>query len=228
MPMPTVLVFDLDGTLIDSAPDMHGAVVRMLAEQGLPAISLDDVKPMIGDGSAMLLRRAFARAGRPLGDELPALMPRFMEIYEACAADLTRAYPAVPETLARLSAAGYRMAVCTNKPDEPTRIVLQALSLLPHFEVIVGGDSAPARKPDPRHLLAVLERLGASPEQAVMIGDGTNDLLTAAAAGVPAIHARYGYGLREPAAVAPLASIERFAELPDALRAAYAQPSSRG
>jgi phosphoglycolate phosphatase len=216
-PMPAILVFDLDGTLIDSAPDMHSAVQRMLAEHGLPPPSLAEVTAMVGDGSAKLLSRAFARAGRPLEGELKKLLPRFMEIYEACAADLTQPYPGVPETLARLQAAGHRMAVCTNKPDRATRTVLQALSLLPFFETIVGGDTAPARKPDPRHLLAVLDRLGAPPSQAVMVGDGANDLLTAAAAGVPAIHARYGYGLREAVAVEPLAAIDCFEELPEAL-----------
>jgi len=226
--MPAILVFDLDGTLIDSAPDMHRAVLRMLAEHALPPLSLAEVTAMVGDGSAKLLARAFAKAGRPIDRELPALLPRFMEIYEACAADLTRPFPGVPETLARLAAAGHRMAVCTNKPDGPTRTVLDALSLLPFFEAVVGGDLAPARKPDPRHLLAVLDALGAAPSDAVMVGDGTNDLLTAAAAGVPAIFARYGYGLREPVAVAPAATIDRFDALPDALRLAQAQPSSSG
>jgi phosphoglycolate phosphatase len=216
--MPAILVFDLDGTLVDSAPDMHRAVLRMLAEHDLPPLSLAEVTAMVGDGSAKLLARAFAKAGRPIDRELPALLPRFMDIYEACAADRTRPYPGVPETLALLQEAGHRMAICTNKPDGPTHRVLDALSLLRHFEVIVGGDSAPARKPDARHLLAVLQRLQATAADAVMIGDGSNDLLTAAAAGVPAIHARYGYGLRDPVAVEPLATIERFDALPGALR----------
>jgi phosphoglycolate phosphatase len=224
--MPTILVFDLDGTLIDSGPDMHRAVVRMLAEHGLPPLSLAEVTAMVGDGSAKLLARAFAKAGHPLDRDLPAL-PRFMEIYEACVADLTRPFRGVPETLALLQDAGHRMAICTNKPDRATRQVLEALSLLRHFEVIVGGDSAPARKPDARHLLAVLERLEATAGDAVMIGDGANDLLTAAAAGVPVIHACYGYGLREPVAVEPLATIERFDELPEALRLLEREPRSR-
>lgn len=215
--MPPLLVFDLDGTLIDSAPDLHRAVVAMLTEQGLPAISLADVTEMVGDGAAMLMTRAFARAGRPVGQDLTALLPRFLEIYEGCVADLTRPYPGVPETLALLRERGHRIAICTNKPDGPTRAVLGALELLPCFDAIVGGDSAPARKPDAQHLASVLDRMRTAPRDAVMVGDGTNDLLVAAAAGVPAIHARYGYGLRGPVDVAPVAAIDRFDELPAVL-----------
>jgi phosphoglycolate phosphatase len=124
----------------------------------------------------------------------------------------------VPETLALLRERGHRLAICTNKPDNPTRAVLEALALLPCFDAIVGGDTAPAKKPDARHLLAVLERMRAMPRDAVMVGDGVNDLLVAAAAGVPAIHARYGYGLSGPVDVAPVAAIDRFVDLPLVLR----------
>jgi phosphoglycolate phosphatase len=215
--MPPILIFDPDGTLIDSAPDLHRALLRLLAHENLPPLTLAQVTGMVGDGAAMLVTRAFERAGRPAGEHLPRLLARFLEIYETGIAELTRPYPGVPETLASLHAIGHRMAVCTNKPDLPTRLVLEALGLARHFEVIVGGDSAPARKPAPDHPMAVLHRMQASTRDAVMVGDGANDLRAAQAAGIPIILARYGYGVRGTTDIAPAAVIDTFAALPDAL-----------
>ncbi|MEX2297699.1 MAG: phosphoglycolate phosphatase [Dongiaceae bacterium] len=215
--MPRILVFDLDGTLIHSAPDLHRALSQLFAEETLPPHNLEQVISMVGDGSPMLVTRAFERAGRPAGDALPRLLARFLDLYETGIAELTLPYPGVPETLARLRDDGHRMAVCTNKPDGPTRSVLDALGLGSFFEVIVGGDSAPVKKPDARHLLAVLDRMQASPREAVMIGDGTNDLLVAEAVGVPSILVRYGYGLRHSSTTPPAAVIDTFAALPAAL-----------
>jgi phosphoglycolate phosphatase len=215
--MATTLVFDLDGTLIDSAPDLHRALLRLLNQEGLPAIPLDAVIGMVGDGAAKLVARAFAHAGRPVDAELPHLLARFLDLYETGIADLTRPYPGVPETLKILQDAGHRMAVCTNKPDAPTRAVLDALGLGGFFDAAIGGDAAPAKKPDPRHVLAVLQRMGESTENSVMIGDGANDLLVARAAGIAFVHARYGYGIRGVADVLPAAAIDAFSDLPSAL-----------
>jgi phosphoglycolate phosphatase len=215
--MPQILIFDLDGTLIDSAPDLHRALLCLLSDESLPPLTLAQVTGMVGDGAAALVARAFERAGRPAGPDLPRLLAQFLEIYETGIADLTRPYPGVPETLADLERAGHRMAVCTNKPDLPTRIVLDALGLARFFEVIVGGDSAPARKPDPGHLMAVLHYMQASPHDAVMIGDGANDLRAAQAAGVPLVLAGYGYGVRGTTDIAPAAIIDAFSALPAAL-----------
>ena len=215
--MRQILIFDLDGTLIDSAPDLHRALLRLLADENLPPLTLAQVTGMVGDGAAALVARAFERAGRPAGADLPHLLARFLEMYEAGIAVLTRPFPGVPETLADLYRTGHRMAVCTNKPDLPTRIVLDALGLAHYFEVIVGGDSAPARKPDPGHLMAILHRMQADPHDAVMIGDGANDLHAAQAAGIPLILAGYGYGVRGTTDIAPAAIIDAFAALPAAL-----------
>jgi phosphoglycolate phosphatase len=215
--MPPILIFDLDGTLIDSAPDLHRALLRLLADKNLPPLTLAQVIGMVGDGTAMLVARAFERVGRPAGKHLPQLLARFLEIYETGIAELTQPYPGVPETLANLHAIGHRMAICTNKPDLPTRLVLDAFGLARHFEVIVAGDSTPARKPDPGHLMAALHRMQAGPQDAVMIGDGANDLWAAQAAGVPLILARYGYGVRGMPDIAPAAVIDTFAALPEAL-----------
>ncbi|MEX2202098.1 MAG: phosphoglycolate phosphatase [Dongiaceae bacterium] len=215
--MPRILVFDLDGTLIHSAPDLHRALLQLFADEGLPPLTLDHVISMVGDGAPMLVTRAFERAGRPAGKNLPRLLHRFLELYETGITELTRPYPGVPETLANLHAIGHRMAICTNKPDLPTRLVLDALGLTRYFEVIAGGDSAPARKPNPDHLMAILRRMQASPNDAVMIGDGANDLRAAQAAGIPLILARYGYGVHSITDIAPAAVIDTFAALPEAL-----------
>lgn len=214
---PRALIFDLDGTLIDSAPDLHRALLHLLAEDGLPRIALDDVRSMVGDGSAMLVTRAYARAGRTIGADLPSRLERFLDLYENGVADLTRPYPGVRETLRLLSDAGHRMGICTNKPDGPARAIIEALDLGGHFGAIVGGDIGASRKPDPRHVQAVLAALDATPENAVLIGDGTNDLLAGAAAGVPVILARYGYGLRGDPPPAQ-AIIDTFSEIPDVLQ----------
>jgi phosphoglycolate phosphatase len=216
--MPEILVFDLDGTLIDSAPDLHRAMHRVLTEEGLPSLTLEQITGMVGDGTAMLVTRAMHRAGRSAGEELPRLLERFLEIYETGIVELTRPYPGVVDTLVHLRGAGHRMAICTNKPDAPTRLVLEALNLAPYFDVVMGGDAAPVRKPDPGHLLAVLERMAADPRDAIMIGDSANDLLVAQAAGVPAILAQYGYGVRRVIDAAPSAVIDAFPALPAALR----------
>lgn len=215
--MTPALVFDLDGTLIDSAPDLHQAVLRVLAEEGRRAISLDELKTMVGDGAPILVKRVFAYVGHDADEELPQLVARYLAHYESAIAVHTRLYPGVRETLERLQAAGHRMAVCTNKVHKPSMGVLEALDLSKYFDVVVGGDATPAKKPDPRHVLAVLDRLSAEPAHSVMIGDGVNDLIAARDAGVPVIHARYGYGITRAHDVTPAAIIDEFAAIPDAL-----------
>ena len=125
-------------------------------------------------------------------------MPRFLEIYEANAAQLTRPYPGVPETLTALRDRGYRAAICTNKPQRATIAVLQGVGLLPFFDGIAGGDRFAVRKPDPGHLLGVISELGASPAASAMIGDNENDAAAARAAAVPLVLMRYGYARVDP------------------------------
>ena len=181
-----LLVFDLDGTLVDSAPDLHAALNLMLRERGHPALSLLQVKRMIGDGVPALVARALAASGADQRDAAKAL-PRFLELYEANAIRLTRPYPKVPETLASLRRRGYRTAICTNKPQRATLAVLRGLGLDGFFAAVVGGDALPVRKPDSGHLLGTLAMLGVSADVAVMVGDGENDAAVAKAAGVPVI-----------------------------------------
>jgi phosphoglycolate phosphatase len=190
----SVVVFDLDGTLVDSAPDIAAAVNALLAEEGLPALPFARVRTMIGDGMRRLVARALEASGERRDDtEIAALSARCLTLYEENALELTRPFAGVAETLGRLAATGYRLAVCTNKPDGPARVVLEGLGLARFFATVVGGATAPALKPDVRALAHTLGRLSAGPEAAVMVGDSANDVGMARSLRVPAVCMTYGY-----------------------------------
>ena len=211
-----LLVFDLDGTLVDSVPDLRAALNQMLRERGRPLVSEAQVQYMVGDGVPVLVARALAAGGADPSEAVTAL-PRFLEIYEANAAQLTRPYPDVPETLTALRDRGYRAAICTNKPQRATIAVLQGVGLLPLFNGIAGGDRFSVRKPDPGHLLGTISELGASPAKSAMIGDNENDAAAARAASVPLVLMRYGYARVDPDTLCADALLDRFSELPDVL-----------
>lgn len=213
-----LLIFDLDGTLIDSAPDLRAALNEMLRERerGRAPLSLAQVRQMIGDGAAALVARALAASGVDPAAAADAL-PRFLQLYEADAVRLTRPYPGVPETLAALRRRGYRTAICTNKPQHATHTVLEGLGLLALFDGIAGGDRFAVKKPDPGHLLGLIGALGGAPDRAVMIGDGENDAAAAHGAGVPLVLMRYGYARGDPASLAANALLDRFDDLPATL-----------
>ncbi len=211
-----LLIFDLDGTLVDSAPDLRAAVNEMLRERGEKPLSLPQVRRMIGDGVPALVARALAASGAGPAEAAVAL-PRFLELYEADAVRLTRPYPAVPETLAALRRRGYRTAICTNKPQHATLRVLEGLGLLPLFDGIAGGDRFAIKKPDPDHLLELIGVLGARVEAAAMIGDNENDAAAARGAGIPLVLMRYGYARIAPEQLAADALLDHFADLPATL-----------
>ena len=217
--MVKAVVFDLDGTLVDSAPDLNTAINKLLGEEGRRALALDEVIGMIGDGAVKLVERAFRATGGRRETESPEkLTARFLAFYEGHATDSTRPYPGVPETLALLREQQWALGICTNKPEQATREVLHGLDLDRHFGAIVGGDSiAGVRKPDPRLLLAVIERLGAAPAEAVMVGDNANDVQSARAAGVPVIIRAGGYTRVPTPELGADAVIATFAELPAVL-----------
>lgn len=218
------LLFDLDGTLIDSAPDIAAALNRLLVEAGRRRLALDAVTAMIGDGMAKLVERGFTATGSALPPVArPAAFARIVELYGAAACVHTRPYPEVAATLVALRAAGWHLAVCSNKPEALSRAILEDLGLAPHFEAIVGGDSLAVRKPDGGHLLGTLARMAGPPTSAIMIGDGKNDLLAARAAGLPAVLVGFGYGGAAARALGAEAVIDSFAELP-AVFAGLARP----
>jgi len=212
------IVFDLDGTLVDSAPDLAKALNALLAEERRRPVTLGEVKTMIGDGAAKLVERAFAATGDAPKDGIQGLTARFLGHYEGHATDLTRPYPGVRETLDRLTADGLALAVCSNKPEAPTREVLRDLDLDGYFAAVIGGDSLPGvRKPDPRMLRAVLDALRVSADAAVMVGDNANDVAVARALNVPVILRADGYTATPAADLGADAIIDHFAELPEAL-----------
>ena len=211
-----LLVFDLDGTLVDSVPDLTSALNEVLREHGYPPLSPAEVAPMVGDGVAALVARGFAARGGAAA-EAAAALPRYVALYEANATTLTRPYPGVPETLADLCRRGYRQAVCTNKLQHATMTVLAGLDLASFFDDVAGGDRYPVRKPDPGHLLGLVAEVGGTPGRAVMIGDSENDAAVAHAAMVPLIMMRYGYCRADPATLGAAAVVDHFAELPAVL-----------
>ncbi len=209
--MQPLIVFDLDGTLVDSVPDLASAVNRLMHARGLAPLGLAQVAAMVGDGARMLLQRAFAAHGR-VPDE--AAFADFMADYSAHAAVETQPYSGVPATLRVFAEQGWRMAVCTNKPEAPARTLLAALRLDGFFAAVGGGDSFPVRKPDPGHLRATIAAAGGDAAHALMVGDHHNDVLAAAGLGMPCIFAAWGYGPQETGAHAALTAAA-FADLPD-------------
>ena len=212
----SLLVFDLDGTLVDSVPDLRAALNQMLRERGRPLLSLPQVKRMVGDGAPAMVTRALAATG-PEAIDAGGALARFLEIYEANPVRLTRLYPEVRRTLTELRRRGYRTAICTNKPQRATIAVVEGLGLGDLFDGIAGGDHFPVRKPDPGHLLSLIAELGARRESSVMIGDNENDAAAARAARVPLILMRYGYARVDPESLAADALLDHFGELPEAL-----------
>jgi phosphoglycolate phosphatase len=189
--MSRILVLDLDGTLVDSVPDLAAALNRLMVQRSLAPFTWPEVAAMVGDGAAALVDRAFA--ARSVAADAAALAA-FLADYGANAARATRAFPGVEPGLRELAARGWRLAVCTNKPAAPARALLAALGLDGLFAAIGAGDSFPTRKPDPAHLLATIAAAGGMPGRAVMVGDHRNDVIAAAGAGVPCIFAGWGYG----------------------------------
>jgi phosphoglycolate phosphatase len=191
---PEAIVLDLDGTLVDSAPDLATALNALLNEQGQHGHPVDSVRPMIGAGVAKLIERGFRESGAPL-DEVrrDALVPRFMEIYRACATDQTRLIPQAREVLNHFYHAGFRQGLCTNKPHGVTTQILNALDIAGFFGSVVGGDTTSEKKPHPLPLQTCMEQLKASPSVSIMIGDSGADVGAARAAGVPVILVPDGY-----------------------------------
>jgi phosphoglycolate phosphatase len=211
------ILLDLDGTLVDSAPDLAVAANSLLAEHRLPPLATAEVAAMVGDGVGKLVERALA-ARQAAGVPLTVAVARFMSLYERDPATLTRIYPGVLEGFQHLRAAGLRLGLCANKPERATRLLLDQLGLAASFSAVVTGDSLAARKPHPAPIRLALRELRVEPGAAVMVGDHVNDVLAADAAGVRAIFARYGYGRATLGTITPAAAIDHFSELPAVLR----------
>nr|WP_068432760.1 phosphoglycolate phosphatase [Magnetospirillum sp. XM-1]CUW38974.1 Phosphoglycolate phosphatase\ len=187
------VLFDLDGTLIHSLPDLVAAVNRLLASEGRKALDDRTVMSFVGDGAGTLVTRVFTATGGMPGPDVEPYLKRFLADYEPRSTENTVPWPGVPETLAELKAAGLRLAVCTNKPSRATAEILAALDLGRWFDLVVGADDAPSIKPDPAHVTCILDRLGVPAGAAVMVGDSTNDIVSAKRAGVRSVALSFGY-----------------------------------
>lgn len=213
------VVFDLDGTLVDSAPDLIAALNRLLAAEGRRKVDMAEGTVMIGDGVRVLVERGFAATGPAVSDDaLDALAKRYLADYVANVCVETRVFPGAEAVLKAFAAAGIGMGICTNKPEAPARAILDGLGLSGFFAAVVGGDTVPgARKPDAKPMLATLRGLGVAPQDAVMVGDSTNDVKTARAAGMKVVVVGHGYTRVPAAELGADAVVDGFERLANAL-----------
>lgn len=215
--MTRAVVFDLDGTLIDSAPDVRMALNRLLAEEGRRQLTLAEVQELVGEGAGALISRAWAETGaKAAEDEIAALVGRYLTFYKASPADHTHVYDGVAAELERLHGLGYRLGICTNKPHAMTLVVLEALGLDKWFHAVLGGDF-PRRKPDGEHVRETLRRMKAEGLPAVYVGDSRTDVLAAKDAGLPVVCVTYGYARMPVEQLGADRLIHRFADLGGAI-----------
>lgn len=187
-------VFDLDGTLVDTAPDLLGALNAILTREGRDPVAPRQLRHIVGLGSGRMLLQAFELTGAPLDEaRLPEMVDAYIDYYRAHIAEDSRPFAGVVETLEQLKAQGARLAVLTNKPQELTDLLLPALGLEHFFGAIHGAGRMEFSKPDARVFHAVIDDLGGHGDQVVMVGDSITDVLTARAAQVPVIAVDYGY-----------------------------------
>jgi phosphoglycolate phosphatase len=189
--MTRLAVFDLDGTLVDSAPDIHAALDRLALARGLAPYARAEVTAMIGDGVRVLVERALVARGHAFSN---AALESFTADYTAHAVDQTALFAGIAAALASLESSGWRLAICTNKPGAATAALLDHLGLHNRFAAIGAGDSFLVKKPNPEHLRATIAAAGGRRERAVMVGDHRNDVMAARGLGVPAVFVRWGYG----------------------------------
>jgi phosphoglycolate phosphatase len=212
------IIFDLDGTLVDTAPDLVAALNAVLTAEGQPPISTSDLRHLVGHGVRAMFEHAFLRAALNVpAARIPELTNQFLEHYRANIARGSKPFPRVPETLERLADAGAGLGVCTNKAQDLTELLLNELSLSRHFPAVVGGGRTPYSKPDPRHVFAVLKALNGQCRRAVFVGDSAIDVQAARAAEIPVIAMSYGYTTIPVSELGADAVLDDFAELPDAI-----------
>jgi phosphoglycolate phosphatase len=221
------IVFDLDGTLVETAPDLMGTLNVLLQREGVAPLPLSQARSLIGAGAKALLARGFAVAGQPLEEpRLSILFDDFIAYYLAHIADESRPFEGVIAAMDVLEAGGARLAVCTNKRTDLSLALLDALGLTRRFAAVVGGDAAPAQKPDPRHLTTTIERAGGRLDRAVMVGDSASDARAAQAAGVPLVLVSFGYTDIPAAELGADVVIDHFEDLPAACARLLATPAA--
>jgi phosphoglycolate phosphatase len=213
---PTALIFDLDGTLVDTAPDLLSATNAVLEFAGRRPVDPTTLRHMVGFGARSLIQQAFAATGKPVNErEVPRLVELFLDHYRANIAIASKPFRNVSTTLGWLKHRNTRMAVLTNKQQALTNLLLPALKLDSYFDAIFGAGARPYTKPDPRLFHDVVEAIGGGP--AVMVGDSVTDVATARAANAPVILVSYGYTPEPASSLGADAVIDDFAEIPDAV-----------
>ena len=222
MTSPTI-VYDLDGTLADTAGDLMGALNVVLAHEGLAPLPVESARSMLGAGARALIRRGFAASGRELAPpRLEALFGDFLAYYNAHIADQTELYPGVERALAAFACAGWRQAVCTNKIEGSARLLIEKLGVAGRFAFICGQDTFGVGKPDPKPLLGTIAASGGALARAILVGDSVIDIKTARAAGVPVIAVDFGYTDVPVTELGPDRVISHFDELAGACAALMA------
>ena len=215
---PPIVVFDLDGTLVDTAPDLIHALNAILGAESIPAIPFETARPMIGAGVRPLLEQALAERGQFPGEAaMDALFARYIQRYQDHIAEQSRPYPGLEGALDRLGAHGFTLAVCTNKYEALSLRLLDALGLTSRFAAICGQDTFPMKKPDPESLRLTIARAGGDASRAVMVGDSETDVSVARAAGIPVIGVDFGYTRIPMADLLPDRLIGHFDALPQAV-----------
>lgn len=215
---PATIVFDLDGTLAETAPDLIGTLNVIMSREGLPEVPVAKARDLVGAGARALIERGFKLFGKPLSPErLETLFQDFLSLYAARVADASHLYDGVLPALDFLAARGHRLAICTNKPERHSLLLCDALGVTARFAKIAGRDSFPFHKPDPRHLTLTIAAAGGSVDNAVMVGDSRTDIDTARAAGVPVICVPFGYTDVPIETLGPDAVIQHFDDLAGAI-----------
>lgn len=211
---PMLAVFDLDGTLIDTAPDLVDSLNYTIAARDLAPVSYADLTHLVGHGAKAMIERAFALRKSPLADgDIEPMLDRFIEHYRDGMPGKSTPYPGLLAALDRLAAAGILLAVCTNKMESLARPLIEGLGLAARFAAITGGDTFAVRKPDAEHLLGTIRRAGGEPSRTVMVGDSLNDFKAAANAGIPSIAVPFGYSEVAVETLDPTVVIQHFNEL---------------
>lgn len=214
------IVFDLDGTLIDTAPDLVDTLNVVFAREGLPPVAYETARNLIGDGARMMIARGLAAEGRSATPaRLEQLFADFITHYSDHIADRSRPFPGLVDALDALAGDGCRFAVCTNKLERLSISLLEKLNLAGRFAAICGQDTFAIQKPDPEVLRRTILAAGGSLAHAIMVGDSATDIRTARAAGVPVIAVDFGYTEQPVSELMPDSIISSYAQLPAAIAA---------
>ena len=213
-----LIVFDLDGTLVETAPDLVATLNVVFDSEGLPPVPYDEARMMIGSGARVMIARGLELDNRVVtAATLDRLFNDFIAHYTAHVADLSYPFPGVADALDTLSARGHRFAVCTNKFERQSVLLLNALKLANRFDAICGQDTFGIAKPDPEILRRTIAAAGGDIGQAIMVGDSETDILTAQAAGIPIIAVDFGYSDRSVSEYLPDRVISHYAQLPETI-----------